>query len=32
MTLADRLAHLPPRKRRELEYATQILFEEFEVA
>lgn len=30
MTLPDRLAHLPDRKRRELERAMQILFGEFE--
>lgn len=30
MTLRDRLAHLPDRKRRELERAAQILFDEFE--
>ena len=30
MTLPDRLAHLPDRKRRELERATQILFGEFD--
>lgn len=32
MTLPDRLAHLPDRKRRELERAAQILFDEFEDA
>lgn len=30
MTLPDRLTHLPDRKRRELERAAQILFEEFD--
>jgi uncharacterized protein len=30
MTLPERLAHLPDKKRRELERAAQILFEEFE--
>lgn len=30
MTLSDRLDHLPERKRRELQFAAQILFEEFE--
>ena len=30
MTLPERLAHLPDKKRRELERAMQILFEEFE--
>ncbi|MBB3811520.1 HEPN domain-containing protein [Pseudochelatococcus contaminans] len=32
MTLPDRLAHLPDRKRRELERAAQILFDEFDDA
>ncbi|BCM86721.1 nucleotidyltransferase domain-containing protein [Methylobacterium indicum] len=32
MTLSDRLDHLPERKRRELQFAAQILFEEFEAA
>lgn len=32
MTLSDRLDHLPERKRRELQYAARILFEEFEAA
>ena len=32
MTLPDRLAHLPDRKRRELERAAQILFGEFDEA
>jgi len=32
MTLPDRLAHLPDRKRRELERAAQILFNEFDEA
>jgi uncharacterized protein len=30
MTLPERLAHLPDKKRRELERAVKILFEEFE--
>ena len=30
MTLPERLTHLPPRKRRELERAAQILFDEME--
>ena len=30
MTLPDRLAHLPDRKRRELEQVAAILFDEFE--
>lgn len=32
MTLSDRLDHLPERKRRELQDAARILFEEFEAA
>lgn len=32
MTLSDRLDHLPERKRREIQFAAQILFEEFEAA
>jgi len=32
MTLPDRLAHLPDKKRRELERAAQILFDEFDDA
>ena len=32
MTLPDRLAHLPDRKRRELERVAAILFDEFDDA
>ena len=32
MTLPDRLAHLPDRKRRELERVARILFDEFDDA